>query len=160
MKYRPIGTDMNRNFRNDINQNFEDIDADIKRSALASDTAKTNSEQALSKSSEAIVMARDAKTTANSISGIASEAKTIAETSKATADDAKTTAKTVRGEFDQVVAEAGSNNPEVVNARGEFATLKQRIDSITQIGSEEKTYNYSLSLEGGRMMFIMEEVAQ
>ncbi|MER2090965.1 MAG: hypothetical protein ABS920_14595, partial [Sporosarcina sp.] len=45
-----------------------------------------------------------------------------------TADEAKTTAIEVRGEFDQVIAEAGSNNPEIVNARGNFQTLKQRLD--------------------------------
>lgn len=48
----------------------------------------------------------------------------------ATATEAKTTAETVRSEFDLVVAEAGSNNPEVVNARGTHALLKDRLNSV------------------------------
>jgi len=44
---------------------------------------------------------------------------------------AKTTAETVRGEFDRVVAEAGSNNPEVVQARGGEVNLGVRMDKVT-----------------------------
>lgn len=48
------------------------------------------------------------------------------------AANAENVAKNVRSEFDQVVAEAGSNNPEIVNARGTHATLKKRLDSTDQ----------------------------
>lgn len=57
------------------------------------------------------------------------------------ATTAKTVAETVRTEFDQVIAEAGSNNPEVVNARGTYATLKQRLDNTDQklVDSDRQT---------------------
>ncbi|KAA0565347.1 hypothetical protein F0342_06985 [Bacillus sp. CH30_1T] len=41
---------------------------------------------------------------------------------------AKQQAESVKEEFDKVVAEAGSNNPEVVQARGEFENLNQRLE--------------------------------
>jgi lysophospholipase L1-like esterase len=59
-----------------------------------------------------------------------SQAIDIANGSVETANDAKTTSETVRSEFDQVVAEAGSNNPEVVNSRGTFPLLKNRLDDV------------------------------
>jgi predicted GH43/DUF377 family glycosyl hydrolase len=43
-------------------------------------------------------------------------------------NEAKTTADTVQSQFDQVVAEAGSNNPEVVQARGEAVNLNARLN--------------------------------
>lgn len=45
---------------------------------------------------------------------------------------AKTTAETVQSQFNQVVAEAGSNNPEVVLARGGEVNLNTRINKVDQ----------------------------
>ena len=46
------------------------------------------------------------------------------------ATEAKTTANVVKDQFNQVVAEAGSNNPEVVLARGGEANLNSRLNKI------------------------------
>jgi lysophospholipase L1-like esterase len=54
---------------------------------------------------------------------------------KATA--AETTANDVRSEFDLVVAEAGSSNPEVVQARDTFVNLKARLDSTDELLAEK-----------------------
>lgn len=50
---------------------------------------------------------------------------------------AKTTAETVRSEFDQVVAEAGSSNPEVVLARGGEVNLGTRLEKFASSLAEK-----------------------
>ena len=56
----------------------------------------------------------------------------LIEQSITDAATAKTTAETVKSQFDQVVAEAGSNNPEVVLARGGEVNLNTRINKVDQ----------------------------
>lgn len=73
--------------------------------------------------------------TAQALAGmdqVVQDSHTKAADAQMKATDAKQVAETVRTEFDQVVAEAGSSNPEVVNARGSHATLKQRLDTADQ----------------------------
>jgi hypothetical protein len=72
---------------------------------------------------------RDAYPKLNSAIDNSNEAKTKADTAIETANTAKTTADTVQSQFDQVVAEAGENNPEVVQARGEAVNLNARLDA-------------------------------
>lgn len=55
------------------------------------------------------------------------------------AGGAVVTADAVRADFDLVVAEAGSSNPEVVLARGEFTTLEERLDDANQQLGEKGT---------------------
>lgn len=55
------------------------------------------------------------------------------------AGNAVTTANAVRSDFDLVVAEAGSSNPEVVLARGEFANLGERLNDTNQQLAEMET---------------------
>lgn len=104
MKYKTIGSGLGRDSRNDINKNFEDIDFDIKSVIASSENNET----------------------------IVAQALLDAVYAKTTADEAKTTADTVQEQFDQIVAEAGSNNPEVVQARGTYTNLNQRLDSTAQ----------------------------
>lgn len=132
MKYKTIGVNLSGNLRNDVNDNFAQVDIDIKALALQSGDTNTNVAQALLDAADAKVKANEAKTTAEGISATASEAKTTATEAAADATIAKTTAETVQSEFDLVIAEAGSNNPEVVQARGEFTNLKGRLDSTAQ----------------------------
>jgi peptidoglycan/xylan/chitin deacetylase (PgdA/CDA1 family) len=72
---------------------------------------------------------RDAYPKLNSAIDNSNEAKTKADTAIETANTAKTTADTVQSQFDQVVAEAGENNPEVVQARGEAVNLNARLNA-------------------------------
>lgn len=58
----------------------------------------------------------------------ANSATQSAEAAISTANDAKSTADSVQSQFNQVVAEAGSNNPEVVQARGGEAVLNDRLN--------------------------------
>ncbi|WP_158233707.1 M14 family metallopeptidase [Sporosarcina sp. P21c] len=132
MKYRTIGTGLGRDSRNAINDNFKDVDIDIKNIEKRYEGIETSVGLALLDAISAKTTAEEAKTTADGISATASEAKTKAEAAEANSLVAKTTAETVRGEFDQVVAEAGSNNPEVVQARGNYTNLNQRLDSTAQ----------------------------
>jgi len=88
---------INRNERNNINDNWETI------------------EQTYTKIEET-----------------ADEAKTKADDAVTTAGTAKFTAETVETKFNRIVAEAGSNNPEVVQARGDFVNLNERLN--TEIG--------------------------
>lgn len=132
MKYKTIGTGLGRDSRNDINKNFEDIDFDIKNVIANSENNKTSVAQALLDAENAKTKAEEAKTTADGISAIANDAKAKAVAAETNSLTAKTTAETVRGEFDQVIAEAGSNNPEVVQARGTYTNLNQRLDSTAQ----------------------------
>lgn len=107
------------------------IDTDAERLAteaerLAIRTQQTNYESTV-----------DGKITA--VETVAGDADLKATAAVNTADAAEVTSTTVRNEFDQVIAEAGSNNPEVVNARGEFVTLKQRLDDTnTQLAETVK----------------------
>jgi hypothetical protein len=82
--------------------------------------AKNTAESIADTANSAVTTANNAVTTANS-------AVTTANEASATATDAKTTATTVQSQFNQVVAEAGSNNPEVVQARGTYPLLNDRI---------------------------------
>ena len=66
------------------------------------------------------------------IEDTADDAKIKADDAATTAETAKSTAETVENEFNRIVAEAGSNNPEVVQARGEFVNLNERLN--TEIG--------------------------
>ena len=100
MKYKRIGVGLDRNMRNDINYNFDRMEDDIE----------------------------GVKGVADNVVGIANEAKTTANNAEIKAGEAKITAETVQGQFDQVVAEAGSNNPEVVQARGSYVNLNKRLD--------------------------------
>lgn len=72
---------------------------------------------------------RDAYPKLNSAIDNSNEALTKAIDADGKANEAKTTAETVQTQFDQVVAEAGSNNPEVVQARGEAVNLNARLDA-------------------------------
>jgi Pectate lyase superfamily protein len=79
---------------------------------------------------------RDAYPKLNSAIDNSNEAKTKADgadgkadTAIETANTAKTTAEDVQSQFDQVVAEAGENNPEVVQARGEAVNLNARLNA-------------------------------
>ncbi|TCN25478.1 GDSL-type esterase/lipase family protein [Mesobacillus foraminis] len=71
-------------------------------------TAETNATSALSKSNTALTQSGEAKTTANG----------------------------VKDEFDRVVAEAGSNNPEVVQARGTAVNLNARLNGVDSLLAE------------------------
>jgi hypothetical protein len=88
-------------------------------------SAIDNANEALNKHAATDLKADTAITTANN-------AVTIAT-------GADTKANSVRDEFDQVIAEAGSNNPEVVNARGTFPLLKNRLDDVTTSLAEMAT---------------------
>lgn len=88
-------------------------------------------EQAIIDANEAKPIAASAKAESGQAKVTAGQADTKATDALAKATSAKTTAETVQGEFDRVVAEAGSNNPEVVNARGGEANLKARLDKTT-----------------------------
>src|SRR5690606_40496416 len=68
------------------------------------------------------------------------EKKPLIEQSITDASEAKATAETVRGQFDEVVAEAGSNNPEVVQARSEEHTseLQSRENLVCRLLLEKK----------------------
>lgn len=78
------------------------------------------------------------------------QAITTANTAKTTADVAKTSADQTRSEFDKVVAEAGSNNPEVVNARGEFPILKDRLDQVDEHLAEKSLQTDSLEIANAK----------
>jgi peptidoglycan/xylan/chitin deacetylase (PgdA/CDA1 family) len=56
------------------------------------------------------------------------------------AQEADTKANDVKAEFDRVVAEAGSNNPEVVQARGEAVNLNARLDANDEHLAERPTH--------------------
>ena len=95
------------------------------------------------------------------------EKKSLIEKSIADASEAKTTAETVRSEFDQVVAEAGSNNPEVVQARGGAVNLNARLDGVTQqladipylINKDDnKKYTVSFEIYNGQPRLAYKEV--
>jgi|GEM_PF-6811588 len=70
-------------------------------------------------------------------------------------DIAKKVAESVQEQFDKVVAEAGSNNPEVVNARGGEVNLNVRLDKVTtQLADTASTLNATqqgenVNLQGG-----------
>lgn len=103
-------------------------------------------EQAIVDANEAKPIAASAKAESGQAKVTAGQADTKATDALAKATSAKSTAETVQGEFDRVVAEAGSNNPEVVQARGSEATLKARLDKTTaqlaDTTQEIKTVNY------------------
>jgi glycerophosphoryl diester phosphodiesterase len=89
---------------------------------------------------------RDAYPKLNSAIDNSNEAKTKADgadgkadTAIETANTAKTTAEDVQSQFDQVVAEAGENNPEVVQARGEAVNLNARLNATDAQLAERAT---------------------
>lgn len=88
-------------------------------------------EQAIVDAGEAKPLATAAKKESTAAAVTAGQADGKATDALAKASTAKTVAETVQGEFDRVVAEAGSNNPEVVQARGGEVTLKARLDKTT-----------------------------
>lgn len=61
---------------------------------------------------------------------------------KGKSTEAKTTADSVKSQFDRVVAEAGSNNPEVVQARGNEVNLNARFEKVTTQLAEMPTKEY------------------
>lgn len=65
--------------------------------------------------------------------GKSEAAETNSVTAVETANDAKTTSESVKNQFDQVVAEAGSNNPEVVQARGGEVNLNARFEKVNAL---------------------------
>jgi hypothetical protein len=98
------------------------------------ETALTNINAAVleakTEADAAVTTANNAKSTADGIADTANSAVTTANEASATATDAKTTATTVQSQFNQVVSEAGSNNPEVVQARGTYDLLGHRMDNV------------------------------
>lgn len=134
MKYKRIGVGLDRNMRNDINYNFDRMEDDIE----------------------------GVKGVADNVVGIANEAKTTANNAEIKAGEAKITAETVQGQFDQVVAEAGSNNPEVVQARGSYVNLNKRLDE-TELTISGKLDDSDLEVERAKIRDInqnLDSVAQ
>lgn len=103
--------------------------------------AENAAQEADSAKQQVIEAAADAKTETDYIKGKrplieqsisdAAESKTQSANAVVVSGAAKTTAETVRDEFNQVIAEAGSNNPEVVQARGGEVNLNKRLDVFT-----------------------------
>jgi hypothetical protein len=67
------------------------------------------------------------------------DALTKATNADANATTALSTANNVKSQFDQVVAEAGSSNPEIVLARGGEANLNARLDKFSSSLAESMT---------------------
>lgn len=76
---------------------------------------------------ESIINPKVANAQSQSTDALAKSTEALAK-----ASSAKTTAETVKEQFDRVVAEAGSSNPEVVQARGGEVNLNKRLDGFTQ----------------------------
>lgn len=100
--------------------------------AKLADTAAANADAERANLDAMKIAVTDATTAANERAVYIDGKKPLIDKAIEESGVAKTTAETVRGEFDQVIAEAGSSNPEVVNARGTFTNLKQRLDSTAQ----------------------------
>src|SRR5690606_22294581 len=64
--------------------------------------------------------------------GKATAAETNSVSAVDVANEAKTTAETVQSQFDQVVAEAGGSNPEVVQARAGEVNLNARLQKVDE----------------------------
>lgn len=127
--------------REKINQNWELLEGSLGQTASQFNQVRNIANQAGQKADTATNTANNAKTIAEGIDGKATNAlatSTVAETKSdnaiSTANTAKATSETVKGQFNQIVAESGSNNPEVVAGRtdsitGEtFVNLPQRLD--------------------------------
>lgn len=69
----------------------------------------------------------------------AATSKTQSENTTVVAAEAKTTAETIKSQFNQIVADKGGNNPEVVQARGSAVNLNARLDGFnTQLADTAK----------------------
>ncbi|MHC8516762.1 hypothetical protein [Sporosarcina sp. ITBMC105] len=121
-------------------QYVEDKKPLIEQSITDAATAKTDADRAKTAANAAV-------TDASNAVAVAGEAKTQASEAKTISSSAKTTAETVQSQFDQVVAEAGSNNPEVVQARGGEVNLNARLDKVTQQLTDKENHNVSRSTE-------------
>lgn len=76
----------------------------------------------------------------------AADAKVGSASAVTVAGAAKATAETVQSQFNQVVAEAGSNNPEVVQARGGEVNLNKRLVGFaSQLADKLKKGEVSVS---------------
>lgn len=89
------------------------------------------------------------------------KAITDATEAKGKSAEAKTTADSVKTQFDRVVAEAGSNNPEVVQARGNEVNLNARLEKVTtQLADTAKKSEVRLKTERIGELDVTEEFRQ
>lgn len=90
---------------------------------------------------------------ANEAKAVATEAKTTAQYAEVVAKGAESKINGVKSEFNAIVAEAGSNNPEVVQARGGEVNLNARLDKtasqIEGIVDDDTFVNYGFKSPDG-----------
>lgn len=85
-------------------------------------------ERAITDTAAALPLATAAKSESAAAKISAGQAEVKSANALGKAMVAMDVAEMVRDEFDRVIAEAGSNNPEVVQARGEYVNLRARLD--------------------------------
>lgn len=89
----------------------------------------------------------------------AAQALVASENAEVIAGNAEVIAEAVRTDFDLVVAEAGSSNPEVVLARGGEADLKTRLDKTTlQVAEKVEKVNGVLPDINGNVTITIPQV--
>jgi lysophospholipase L1-like esterase len=121
--YKPSRND-NESVDQTLSTNFETIDQEINNRKVEMDSHKTAGN---AHAAENISYGdSNVKEALDSIVQITNDALAQSETADTTSSEALTTANDVKDQFNKVVAEAGSSNPEVVLARGTYAQLKDR----------------------------------
>ncbi|WP_419955944.1 GDSL-type esterase/lipase family protein [Neobacillus niacini] len=120
-------------------------------------------QSAETKSASAETKANAAVTTSNSALTKSAAAETKADTALSSANSAKTTADSVKTQFEQVIAEAGSSNPEVVQARGGEVNLNARLNNLSSslaqittidLPSQNNLQNYAKKMKDGEAVVI------
>ncbi|TYS91892.1 alanine-zipper protein [Rossellomorea aquimaris] len=101
-RYRKLGVNLDRNFRDDYNANVDDIEVDVDKSLADSSSAKQTADEAKAQSENAEIVANQAN---------------------ATSDD-------VQQQLNTIVIESGTSDAEVLQARGGEPVLNDRLNKV------------------------------
>lgn len=147
MTIKELGTNLDENYRNDLNNNFREL------SGFAE--SATN---ALNKANSAEQKANSALQQSATAGQNADNAKQIAQEAKTTSENANTTSESVQEQINQITIE-GSIDPETKQARVDgkgipYNTLKERLDKEIGALSNQNTGNIdSRKLSKGMVTF-------
>ncbi|MFG3611006.1 hypothetical protein [Rummeliibacillus stabekisii] len=99
--------------------------------------AKVNAENVETVSNETRAIVEEIRVTANEANANTNIAVNDSLEAKNTANDAKATADNVRSEFDKIIKESGNVDAEVIQARGQFGSLPERL-TAGELAVDEK----------------------
>ncbi|AMW99300.1 hypothetical protein [Rummeliibacillus stabekisii] len=99
--------------------------------------AKVIAENVETISTETKAIVEDIRVTANEANANSNVAVNDSLEAKNTANDAKTTADNVRSEFDKIIKESGNVDAEVIQARGQYGSLPERLEA-SELAIDEK----------------------